>query len=201
MTQAAVKPELTGLVLAGGLSTRMGRDKARLTLAGEPLVVRAARRLEPFAARVLVSVRDPVQPLPAAAAAWPRVVDAAGEAGPAAGLFAAWRQAPESALLVLAADMPRVDAALLEALIAARDAAAIATAYRHADGTPEPLCAIWEPRACELLRNRLSAGSVSLRRALLEAGARLLEAAAPECLASVNSPEEFRRIGANVERD
>ena len=67
--------------------------------------------------------------------------------GAAAGLLAAWRLAPGSAWLTLAADMPLVDDVTLGALVAGRGPGAIATAFRHADGTPEALCTIWEPRA------------------------------------------------------
>jgi len=132
--------------------------------------VRADQRAEPvFAGLALVSD------------------DGAAE-GPAAGLLAARRFAPGSAWLALATDMPLVDPATLAALVAGRDPQAVATAFLHADGTPEPLCTIWEPRARQLLERAAATGSASLRRLL--GGARLLAAPDPARLASVNSPAE-----------
>ena len=50
---------MTIVILAGGESRRMGRDKLRLTLEGEALLERALRRWEAEFPRVLVSVGDP----------------------------------------------------------------------------------------------------------------------------------------------
>jgi molybdopterin-guanine dinucleotide biosynthesis protein A len=171
----------------------MGRDKALLELGGEPLVVRAGRLLEPMTREVLVSVRDATQPLPDAAR-WRRVVDDPRLGGPAAGLLAAWHAVPGEALLVLAVDMPLVDAALLDRLSRRRNVAAPATAFVRAE-VPEPLCAIWEPRAAGIVRARIDrGGSASLRRVLLEERAELVADARVERLVSINSWEEYQAV-------
>lgn len=193
MNAAAPAASLRGLVLAGGHSRRMGRDKGALRHAGEPLVRRAVRLLSGFCVDVRVSVRA-AQAGEAPYADLPLVVDADTVAGPAAGLLAAWDEAPDIALCVLAADLPRVDAALLEQLVAARDAAALATAFTHADGTPEPLCTIWEPAARAALVEPEPGEGVSLRRVLERGPARLVAAPDPDCLESVNSPEDLARL-------
>ena len=64
----------------------------------------------------------------------------------AAGLLAAHAYAPAAGWLVVACDLPLVDASLLKELVAHRDAGRPATAFRAStDGEPEPLCAIYEP--------------------------------------------------------
>lgn len=183
-------PELYGLVLAGGESRRMGRDKGALELDGEPLAVRAHRLLRGVVSDVRVSVRA-AQATRAPYSALPLTLDTGELPGPAAGLVAAWAERPCVALLVLAVDMARVDAALLERLIAARDPAALATAFAHADGTPEPLCTIWEPAARGLMTAPAAGAGISLRRILEHGHARLIPAPDPARLVSVNAPEDL----------
>jgi molybdopterin-guanine dinucleotide biosynthesis protein A len=60
---------------------------------------------------------------------------------------------------VLACDLPFLDAATLDALIAGRDLERDATAFRSShDGLPEPLCAIYEPRARAAIAAHLAGG-------------------------------------------
>ena len=182
---AARVPPLYGLVLAGGRGTRLGRDKGELEYHGVPQVRWAFTALQAHCAAVRVSLREDQRSRPVYADL-PAVVDLPGAGGPAAGLLAALRFDRRAAWLLLAADMPRVDTALLAQLVAARDPTVLATAFRHSDGTPEPLCAIWEPAVFGLLEAG-PADRVSLRR-LLEAGpARLVVPTDAAGLASVNT--------------
>jgi molybdenum cofactor guanylyltransferase len=107
---------LSGLILAGGKSSRMGRDKAALTLPdGRTLLQRQADILRAAGATtVLASVR------PDNAVAIPDVIlvhDAVMDAGPIAGIAAGLHAAPAGLLLVLAVDMPAVQAAHLRQLV------------------------------------------------------------------------------------
>lgn len=180
---------LRGLVLAGGSSRRMGRDKGALVYHGEPQAVHAWRLLSDVCEHAYVST-GASQAGSAPYRELPLILDDGSVAGPAAGLAAAWRRHPQAAWLVLAVDMPRVDGALLRELIGARDPTAPATAFRGADGGAEPLCAIWEPAARDLLLRRIAAGDASPRRILHAHAATLVDASAPEKLRGVNSPAE-----------
>ncbi len=177
---------LCGLVLAGGHWVRLGRDKGELEYHGVPQVRWALRLLEGFCAGAFVSLRSDQAGTPAYADL-PLIVDSVC-AGPATGLAAAMQRMPGAAWLVIAADMPLLDTAVLAKLVTGRDRSALATAYRRHDGTAEPLCAIWEPTAAAALLPAAGGGrGVSLRR-LLEAGpARLLEPDDESVLTSVNT--------------
>ncbi|HLY78444.1 MAG TPA: NTP transferase domain-containing protein, partial [Caulobacteraceae bacterium] len=108
---SAAAPGMVGVVLAGGASRRMGRDKAALAVDGETLAARAARRLLGVCPRVAIADggRGLVPGLPC-------LPDAPG-AGPAAGILGAARAWPGHSLLVLACDLPRVSEALLRELV------------------------------------------------------------------------------------
>jgi molybdopterin-guanine dinucleotide biosynthesis protein A len=184
---------LTGLVLAGGRGRRMGADKGRLAYAPQAPQARVAwRLLDGLCDAAWVAIRaeqrceSPYDELPV-------VVDRPGCAGPAAGLLAAWRMGPAQALLVLAVDLPLITADDLELLIDARDEGATATVFEHADGTPEPLCAIWEPRAAAVVRREVENGAASLRRVLEQSRIRRIAPPTPSRLVSVNERSAFER--------
>ncbi len=185
-------PPLFGLVLAGGRSTRMQRDKAAIAYHGhETQLETAMRLLSPRVERTFVSVRadqadDPVR------SAWPRIVDRGDVEGPIAGISAALAEHPDVAWLVLACDLPFLDAATLDLLIAKRDPGSDATAFRSShDGLPEPLCAIFEPRARAAIAAHLAGGRNCPRKFLIHANTRLLDQPNPRALDNVNTVAEY----------
>ncbi len=188
-------PPLYGLVLAGGRSTRMQRDKAALSYQGQNQLDRAVELLNSCGAQTFVSVR-PEQRTEPARARYPQVVDTREGLGPIAGIAAALALAPEAAWLVLACDLPFVDARTLRYLIAHRDPTRTATAFRasHAgrhQGLPEPLCAIYEPHSAAALAPYLDSGRTCPRKFLIQSDALLLDQPDPRALDNINTPEEY----------
>ena len=188
-----------GLILAGGASKRMQRDKAALKIQGKTQLVRAFELLSRYLQRVFVSVRadqtsDPTR------AHLPLIVDSVEGAGPITGIRSALAAHPEVAWLVLACDLPFVSDAAIEELLRRRDPSALATAYKSAhDGLPEPLCAIWEPAAAPPLAEYQAAGGHCPRKFLIRHGAPLIDPPDPRALDNVNTPEEYSRAVAALE--
>jgi molybdopterin-guanine dinucleotide biosynthesis protein A len=186
-----MSPPLHGLVLAGGRSTRMQRDKATLSYQGRNQLDRATELLASCVAQVYVSVR-PDQRTDPARARYAQVVDAHEGLGPIAGIAAAQALKPGAAWLVLACDLPYLDCASLAHLLSHRDPLRIATAYRSShDGLPEPLCAIYEPRSAPLILEYISAGKSCPRKFLIQSDARLLAQPEPRALDNINTPAEY----------
>ena len=184
---------LRGLVLAGGRSTRMGRDKAVLAYHGRDQLQVAFELLGEVAGPNFVSVRadqtsDPLR------ARYAQVIDGTLGVGPVAGILAALRTRPAAAWLVLACDLPFLDASTLRALIAGRDPSRVATAFRSAyDGLPEPLCAIWEPQCEPLLADFVAADGRCPRKFLLAHAARIIDLPRSNALENINSTTEYRQ--------
>ena len=184
---------LRGLVLAGGRSTRMGRDKAVLAYHGRDQLQVAFELLGEVAGPNFVSVRadqtsDPLR------ARYAQVIDGTLGVGPVAGILAALRTRPAAAWLVLACDLPFLDASTLRALIAGRDPSRVATAFRSAyDGLPEPLCAIWEPQCEPLLADFVAADGRCPRKFLLAHAARIIDLPRSNALDNINSTTEYRQ--------
>jgi molybdopterin-guanine dinucleotide biosynthesis protein A/molybdopterin converting factor small subunit len=197
---------LYGLVLAGGHSTRMKQDKAILSYHGRTQLEWAMSLLEGRVARSFVSVRpgqsDPVR------AQFEQIVDTQEGLGPIAGILAAQARYPEAAWLVLACDLPFLDASTLDHLLAGRDPARQATAYRSShpnhpkhNGLPEPLCAIYEPSSREAILAHIAAGRDCPRKFLINADTKLLDQPNSRALDNVNTPEEYGSAMANLKPD
>ncbi|HVS76620.1 MAG TPA: NTP transferase domain-containing protein [Steroidobacteraceae bacterium] len=182
---------LYGLVLAGGRSARMQRDKAALQYAGRTQLERAVELITPLVERVFVSVRhdqtgDPLR------ARFAQIVDSGEVEGPIAGILAAQSRHPDAAWLVLACDLPLLDHETLQHLVRSRQLERQATAYRSShDGLPEPLCAIYEPSSREAIRAHVASGRDCPRKFLLNADTALLEQPEPGALDNVNTPQEY----------
>jgi molybdopterin-guanine dinucleotide biosynthesis protein A/molybdopterin converting factor small subunit len=182
---------LYGLVLAGGRSTRMQRDKAMLEYAGRSQLERAVELLTPVVERVFVSVR-PDQTADPLRARFAQIVDSGELAGPIAGIMAAQARHPDAAWLVLACDLPLLDRETVAHLLRSRHPGSQATAYRSThDGLPEPLCAIYEPSSREAMRAHVASGRDCPRKFLINANTALIDQPQPGALDNVNTPEDY----------
>ena len=192
------KADVYGLVLAGGRSRRMGRDKALLLREdGKTQLEQAVALLEERLERVFVSVRadqnDEVR------SKFERIVDRYHDIGPAAGILSALETHPDRSWLVLACDLPNVDGATLDFLLRHRSSTAPATAFRSShDGLPEPLCAIYTPAARPIVEKFVADGIVCPRKMLIRSATKLLDQPAPAALDNVNTPQDLARAGMRV---
>ena len=189
---SAAPPPLYGLVLAGGRSTRMQRDKAQIEYRpGKTQLDAAMQLLRPRVARAFVSVRQD-QLEDGTRARHPQIIDRGGLEGPIAGISAALAEHPEVAWLVLACDLPFLDTRTLDTLIAARASERVATAFKSShDGLPEPLCAIYEPRARAAIDSYIAGGRNCPRKFLINADTCLLAQPNPRALDNVNTVAEY----------
>lgn len=146
--------QVAGFILAGGESSRMGRDKALLELGGVPLLARTARLVE-------------------AVAGPPTVVGGAGEcralglrviadewpgAGPLGGIATALGASSAPWNLIVACDLPHLTQAwlayLVERALASQGDAVLPMSARGA----EPLCAMYHQRCAPAIRAALAQG-------------------------------------------
>jgi len=199
--ETPTKRPLCGLVLAGGRSSRMGRDKAALVHPdGRPLARRCCDLLhEAGCATIVLSLRHD-QEVPAGFAACRDVAsvrDPAGaSAGPITGMVAGMRLMPDADWLVLACDLPRLDLATLSHLVSSQRTGEAFLAYRsEADGLPEPLCALYAAGSLPLLERALADDFRCPRKLLIRHECRLLEPVTARALDNANTPEDWESAG------
>jgi molybdopterin-guanine dinucleotide biosynthesis protein A len=188
---------LLGAILIGGASRRMGRPKHLLVWRGETLVERTTRLLDLVVPSVvMVGAGD----LPESLAARPRLRDAPGLRGPAAGIVAALESRPGAGALVVACDQPLLSERLLRWLVERRVRGAVAVQSRSESGDLEPFPGIYEAEALGPLR-RLGGGegaAAALRglAALAPVATPALPAELARELRGANSPAEWDELAA-----
>lgn len=190
-------PLLNGLVLAGGQSLRMGRDKGAMNWHGKPQREYVADLLAPLCAETFISCRAGQET--ALQSAYPVLPDTFADLGPYGAILSAFRYAPDRAWLVVACDLPLLDAATLDFLLNNRRPLHTATAFESPfDQMPEPLITIWEPKSYAILLSFLAQGYSCPRKVLLNSDAQILKAESPAKLTNVNTPEEAAQIRTGV---
>jgi molybdopterin-guanine dinucleotide biosynthesis protein A len=151
----------TGVVLAGGQSSRMGRDKALIEIEGITLLDRAIELLRPHCREILV-LGDPERYAPAHATVVP---DDMPGLGPLGGLVTAMKRARYVRLLVMACDLPRLTDRLLHRLKVELDTGYDAVVPRHG-GFIEPLAGAYHRHAIEAFERCLVEGTFKMCDAL-----------------------------------
>ena len=187
-----------GLVLTGGHSRRMGADKAALDYAGEGAVDRALALLGPRCQEAFVSCRADQAQAPGRLGR-PQIHDILLEHGPLGGILSAFQARPEATWLVLACDLPYLDGATLDRLLAGRNPYRFATAFKGHQDLPEPLCALYEPKSRARLWQFLALDQRCPRKALIHSPVALLEGPG-RALGNVNTPGEHQEALHDLRR-
>lgn len=175
-------PGVIGVVLAGGGSRRMGRDKALLEWRGQPLLDHLRARLWAAGCQAVVTSR----------AAPGCIADLYPDRGPLGGIHAVLRSRPAVGYLVVPVDMPLLSVALLRGLIdAGRDHGHCY--YRHSF---LPCYLSGDPALPERLAQRLRRGDLALCGFLRALRARALDGGDAAAFLNTNTPEAWRRATA-----
>jgi molybdopterin-guanine dinucleotide biosynthesis protein A len=182
-------PELAGAVMGGGRSSRMGKDKASLQVAGRSLTARLFEDLDALGCAPLAfSGSLAPDDLPVSVQ---KIPDQVTGQGPLSGL-AALLEKLQKPMLVLACDMPGLDLEALQALRAAYRPGCGALLAEGPDGL-HPLFGIYEPSVLPEIQERLKHGDGALYRLAEALHAAKFQVSNPRWLANVNTPEEAAR--------
>ena len=204
-------PSIKGLVLTGGKSTRMGKDKSELEYHGKPQKQFVKELLESKGVETFYSVRpfDPASSVDRSAQGDNQEMNVISSAveksllenqipdtffnlGPFGGICSAFQKDPNSAWIVLATDLPFVNEDLIELLLRKRNPAKVATAVRgNGKKFPEPLITIYEPKAYPILLQYLAQGYSCPRKMLINSDVEIVEVD-DDLIRNINTPEEYK---------
>jgi molybdopterin-guanine dinucleotide biosynthesis protein A len=180
-----------GLVLAGGESRRMVQDKALLVRDGKTQLAHISALLEQVTERVFVSTRREQQ-FDAERNRFEQIIDSREGIGPVAGILSAMEKHPDVDWLVVACDLPNIDAPTLRYLLENRSLTQPFTAFRSSrDDLPEPLCAFYRVGSAAIIREFVDANMVCPRKLLIRSDTNLLHQPNPAALDNVNTPDDL----------
>lgn len=181
---------INGLILAGGKSSRMGRDKSLIEYHNKPQREYLFELLAPFCANVYLScknianIRKEFNPL----------ADAYDVDTPMNGILSAFKLNPNSAWLTVPVDMPYVNTDTIQYLLGHRNTKKIATCFWDSTGKlPEPLLTLWEPHASTLLSDYYSTTGFSPREFLVMNQAHCIPSPHANWLKNINSDQDLNQ--------
>ncbi|MBO0323225.1 NTP transferase domain-containing protein [Muricauda sp. CAU 1633] len=189
---ARTTPQLYGLVLAGGKSTRMGSDKGLLTYHGIPQQEYLYQLLGELCDDVFLSIRD--EQSDSIPNSFKTIVDKNEYRGPFNGILSAHKAYSDVAWLVLACDLPLLDLETLKHLVENRDSKQGATSFATKETKlPEPLITIWEPKGLrEAIHHMQTAESSCPRKFLINSDTKLVFPEHDEVLYNANNIEDYK---------
>ncbi len=159
---------ITGIVMAGGQSLRMGTDKALVELQGRTLVEHAISLLAKFTSSIVISSNNEKLGI----FGFPVIEDAYSHIGPVSGLYSALNASPSDVNIVLPCDTPCVDVSLYQTVLesASRFEAVVAGT---SDGLIEPLIGFYHRSVSHILKEQIVQGNYKLHSALERMNARI----------------------------
>jgi len=187
-------PTIKGLVLVGGKSTRMGKDKSQLNYFGKPQKEVVKELLENQNLETFYSVKDFSTSLEMTS----EISDTFLNLGPFGGICSAFQKDPNTAWLVLATDVPFVNDELIKLLLEKRNPSKVATTIKGKEKEfVEPLITIYEPKAYPILLQYLAQGYSCPRKILINSDVEIVEVD-DAFIRNVNTPEEFEEAKKEI---
>ena len=186
---------ITGIVLAGGRSSRMGSDKSLMSLKGKTMIEYAINALKPLCSKVIVSSNNFIYDF-TGCEVWP---DELPERAPMIGIYSCLKRSETDVNIVLSCDMPLMSTGMLEHLLENSGNHDISVPI-HGNHFIEPLCGIYMKSSLEILKEFVEKGNFRLNECIQAASHQLVEADSnlsfytPELFSNINSPEDFRNI-------
>lgn len=196
--RVAAESPVAGIVLTGGRSRRMGRDKCAIVLDGRTLLQRVVDALDGAVDELLV-VGSPGRPPLEVHSTRPlrALADPEPHGGPLVGIATGLAATTAPVAVIVACDLPYLAPPLLR-LLAARAGAGARLVVPLRGGEPQLLCAAWRREALDTVRDHLEAGDRAVAGVLDDLDAELLPpeayaAADPDgrSFVNLNTPEQL----------
>jgi molybdopterin-guanine dinucleotide biosynthesis protein A len=184
---------ITGILLAGGQSRRMQKNKAFLEFRGIPLFEYTLNILRRFCKEILISTSDPSY----RTTNFPLIRDEIKGAGPLGGIYSCLKKSTFPYALVLPCDLPLLDESIPSVLLHDHKKYDI-TVPLNKNKNPEPLIGVYSTTLVPLMRSRIDLGSFKLQDLLRCANTRYIT---PEIEGLKDISGYFRNINTKKDYD
>jgi molybdopterin-guanine dinucleotide biosynthesis protein A len=186
---------ITGIVLAGGRSRRMGTDKSMMMLNGKSLIEYSINALRPLCNNIVISSNRNIYDF-TGCEVWP---DELPDQAPIIGIYSCLKRSSTEYNIILSCDMPLISTTMLEYLLLHSENYDI-TIPVHENNLIEPLCGIYRQSSVEILSKFISKGNFRLNVCIRAALHRLivvdnqLAFYSPNMFSNINTQEDFQNI-------
>lgn len=180
------------IVLAGGKSLRMGRDKGKIAYHEQDQRIYLYQLLEECNIESYISCRaDQVTELEG----YRTISDSYLDLGPYGAIASAFMHDPNAAWMVIPCDLPYLQSDHIQLLMDSRNLNKYATAFlNNITEFPEPLVSIWEPKIYSRMLSFLAQGYSCPRKVLINSNTELIRTEDQKFLTNVNTPEEYDKV-------
>ncbi len=188
---------VTGYILAGGKSSRMGTDKGLMVFKGKPIIQRIIEQLQPAVEKIVIVSDNPAY----TAFGLEVIADKIKDIGPAGGIYTALTHTSSPANFIVSCDMPFVTTAAIQFIINYATQAQIILPVH--DGKEEPMVAVYArsclPRWQELIRQ----GILSLYKLVTHFDLFKIDTSdnvlfGDSFFVNINTPEDFEKASINI---
>jgi molybdopterin-guanine dinucleotide biosynthesis protein A len=186
-----LKQDVTGIVLAGGKSSRMGTDKSLLVWQCKTLIEHAIDKLKPLCQKVVVSSNQHQYDF-TGCETWPDIVPLQA---PIIGIFSCLKRSETEVNLVLSCDMPLISTEFLEFLLESASNHEIVVPLNF-NGLIEPLCGVYKKTITPEMEKYISSNKLSLVKFIetLENKLVSVESFSSHLFKNINTPYDYRNI-------
>ena len=191
---------ITGVILAGGKSSRMGKDKALLDFNGKPFIQHIAEALQQVFSKIII-ISDHGEDY--RFLGLPIYEDIFKDCGPLGGIHAAFTRTWAKRIFIISCDLPLLSAETVRWIIetSCRGDVIVVQSGQYI----QPLCGMYSRRCHTLLEKHLKLGQHSVLRFLedVQMVAILPDLSSapnvPRVLTNVNTPDDYSRLVRNIE--
>lgn len=186
---------VTGILLAGGKSRRMGVDKGRIEIEGRSLYQITLGVLSTVCDRVMVSTCGP-EPVPAG---YLIVCDEVRGIGPMGGVYTCLRRSETELNLVISYDMPLVKGPLLRELLSQAEGSDMVVPAMEGV-PPEPLCAVYRKSTANVMEEMIGLGDHAMHKLYSRVRTKVVAIGPhypwfePGLFLNLNRPEDLRQL-------
>ncbi len=150
---------MTGILLAGGKSRRMDKDKAFIDFQGKKLYEYPLSVLKKFCPEILISSSDKRFEN----TNFPVIPDITGDIGPLGGIYTCLRKAKNDKALILSCDIPFINPEFIKLLIINSRNQTISLGINK-NKMPEPLMAVYDKKILNRIEDMIKRGDFKIRR-------------------------------------
>lgn len=161
--ETIVDSKITGVILAGGKSSRMGFNKAEAEVSGETMLVRMIEKLCEVTPNIIVSSGSISYPdIP-----WLQIPDEFPQNGPMGGIYSVLKASTSCLNLIVSCDIPLVSVSLLKYIVSeAKENGALVTVPVDCTGNQQMLCAVYHKDILPVLKQQIDLNQLKMRSLL-----------------------------------